>query len=102
MNAPVFSTGPFDPMDKREADEPYFTLIARDRAAAVLVEVWAHVRSGNMAMAHAALEQLDSPLSGFDPQLDSDGQIRSAMSIANKMIGWRLENDRRHQTGGKS
>ncbi|PHS25490.1 MAG: hypothetical protein COA84_07690 [Robiginitomaculum sp.] len=92
MMAHPFTSGPFDPMDKREADEPYFTLLARDPAAAILVEVWAHVRSGNMGLAHAALERLDSPLSGFDPQMDHDGQIRSAMGVANQMTGWRLGN----------
>ena len=85
-----FDPGPHDPGSRRLPDEPYFMLLARDPAAAVLVEIWAHVRSGNLVLAQAALGALDSPVSGFDAQADADAQIRSAMAVANQMTGWRL------------
>jgi hypothetical protein len=36
--------GKFDCMAKAEPDEPYFILLARDPAAAALVEMWCELR----------------------------------------------------------
>jgi len=39
--------GQFDCHAKAHPDEPLFTLLARDPAAAALVMMWAHHRAGN-------------------------------------------------------
>lgn len=37
--------GEFDAYAKAEADEPMFTLLARDVNAPMLIEIWAHMRT---------------------------------------------------------
>ena len=58
-------------LDKAEADEPLFTLLARDVSAAILVELWASLR-----------EQRDGLTE----------QVVEARTCASKMRLWRKRN----------
>ena len=58
-------------LDKAEADEPLFTLLARDASAPFLVEMWADMR-----------EMRDGPTD----------QVEEARECARKMRLWRKRN----------
>jgi hypothetical protein len=48
----VAAAGKFDCLSKAADDEPVFVLLARDPAAAVLVERWANMRDELIAFSH--------------------------------------------------
>jgi len=63
--------GKWDCYENADADEPMFVLLARDRHAPALVELW------------AALRTLDE---------DNVEQIEEAEECAKSMLRWRLQN----------
>ena len=78
----------FDAYSKAEADEPVFTLLARDPMSPALIEAWAYLRSGQIGAAEIAFKQAVDAASAFDPQMPGEAQIRSAFEVAEESRKW--------------
>ena len=70
--------GAFDCYANAEQDEPMFILLARDRDAADLVDIWADARAHLIAV-------------GLKPESDR-AMVAEARECANAMREWRLKN----------
>jgi hypothetical protein len=74
--------GQFDAYNKAGADEPFFTLLARDPVAPPLIEAWAYLRSGQIGAAEIAFRQAMDAATHIEPQMPGEAQIRSAFEVA--------------------
>jgi hypothetical protein len=70
--------GKWDCYANAEPDEPYFTLLARDASAAVLVREWAMTRKREI-------------IAGRKPKEDAD-MVTEALQLAEAMEHWRHKN----------
>lgn len=82
------SQSEFDAHAKAEADEPSFTLLARDPMSPSLIEAWAYLRSGQIGAAEIAFNQAIDAASHVSPQMPGDAQIRSAFEVAENCRHW--------------
>jgi hypothetical protein len=78
----------FDAYSKAEADEPSFTLLARDPIAPSLIEAWAYLRSGQIGAAEIAFKQASDAATHISPQMPGEAQIRSAFEVADECRAW--------------
>jgi hypothetical protein len=78
----------FDAYAKAEADEPFFTLLARDPVAPPLIEAWAYLRSGQIGAAEIAFKAAMDAATHIQPQMPGEAQIRSAFEVAEEARGW--------------
>ncbi len=78
----------FDAYQKAEADEPSFTLLARDPMAPSLIEAWAYLRSGQIGAAEIAFKQAIDAATHVNPQMPGEAQIRSAFEVAENSRNW--------------
>jgi hypothetical protein len=86
--------GEFDCYANALPDEPMFVLLARDTSAPWLVEIWRHLRAGNLEGARAALNgaYLILRMRGkFNVPLDSP-KSKEAELCGSDMIRWKDAN----------
>ena len=77
--------GAFDCYDKADPDEPMFVLLARDRHAALLVELWAILRARDNEPADVVAEAV-----ACAGAIDAYGYKRRGRHVARGAIGERL------------
>lgn len=71
--------GSYDCLAQALPDEPFFTLLGRDRHAAELIEIWAQKRRFDIAIGRA-------------PKSD-EAKVAEAVTLAAQMRAWRRDND---------
>lgn len=79
--------GKFDCHAKAEPNEPLFTLLGRDPLAHGLVELWVHLRAGDVASAVFCFGYLVALTRKLPPET-SQVKLAEAMSCAADMRGW--------------
>lgn len=79
--------GQFDCHAKAEDEEPLFTLLARDPLAHGLVELWVHLRAGDLASAVFCFGYLVAQARQRPPEA-SQMKLAEAMSCAADMRAW--------------
>lgn len=77
---------------KAEPDEPKFTLLGRDRAAPVLVRLWAAIREGNYEAAMNLLADIADTVDHYTTNPTAESQVSEACAIAGEMEQWRGKN----------
>lgn len=81
--------GKFDCHASAGADEPLFTLLARDPLAPFLTSIWAAVRAGDFEMAEAVFTGMMRRVAGQyydDPDMDKSGE---ALTCSAEMFQWK-------------
>lgn len=79
--------GAYDCYERAEADEPLFTLIARDPLAADLVRLWHQLRVKDGVAAAEVFAALMRKAKGLDA--GDSGKISEALACARSMDAWR-------------
>jgi hypothetical protein len=84
--------GAFDCHTNAEADEPLFTLLARDPQAAHLVSIWSKLRVGDREAARAVFEHLLALLPEYPRNAADVAKSMEAIDCALAMFKWRKDN----------
>jgi hypothetical protein len=80
--------GKFDCHAKAEADEPLFTLLARDPLASALVSIWGYLRLGDPASAQHIMEGICYTLAGKYVKAPDTSKAEEALQCAHDMREW--------------
>lgn len=83
--------GNFDCYDSAEMNEPMFILLARDKLAPSLVQIWAAVRSGDNEYALAEFARMICTLGDYDK--NANLKAEEARKCAEQMEKWFSENN---------
>jgi hypothetical protein len=86
--------GKFDCLEKAEADEPFFVLLARDPHAAHLVSIWAKLRVHDFEAATAVFNDLMRKihLAYPDLRIGDMEKANEAIHCSSAMFSWIREN----------
>lgn len=74
-----------------DSNEPSFLLVARDPVMPPLLEGWAYLRQGKIALARNALGTAMGEARRLEPQQPGDPQILSAFRIAQEARDWQTQ-----------
>lgn len=80
--------GRYDCLERAADDEPYFTLIARDRSMPHLLEAWAAVRDSDEVALERAFRRLSALVGEYDPAEEA-GMVQEARECAEDARYWR-------------
>lgn len=85
--------GVFDCYENAEADEPMFILLARDKSAPFIVDIWRHIREGSFEEAVRALLACQDEVwfDNIEKPANPD-KMTEADDCASNMRDWRSGN----------